>query len=509
MTRPRSTRRYPRSRAARLAVPLAIPMALGLTLGIVLAVSGGGTQHTAIQQAAANATASASPSASGPASPSASASTSPSASPSGSASAAAPDPVNVSCDIIVPAHPLSAAGLATPFQLTGTDGASPDASGCTMANFANLGAFVQATILNPWTGQISVYEPLVITAGTKPAVTPVRPRLPRGSLVTIDFGFNGTNLTQVGATRNALREGNCTGGLGSSIFGQVSFCNGTQFFQAASWSERFGRLKVPSAGRSHVTGQACPTTRSFQLVDQDQSDNVTTTYLLDPATGQTAQDTPANAANMPGATPIANGSDNVLLDAFLDPALGCKPFEAPDLSNGGTPGTSQALDELQAARSQSGPVALIPENDEMTLVDNNFSVTKTNLYRAEVGQPAVSWSNQRTDNPATYCQNMINLQSPFLAAHQGLLTGQPTPVAGTGDNLFTFMANRLDMSFTNLNCQNFGLTDPVSVTLDQNGVAVAATINTTQQKATSNGHGQGPSQRRGRHHHQYMDPSGM
>ncbi len=64
---------------------------------------------------------------------------------------------------------------------------------------------------------------------------------------------------------------------------------------------------------------------------------MTTTYLLDPATGQTAQDTPANAANMPGATPIANGSDNVLLDAFLDPALGCKPFEAPDLSNGGTP----------------------------------------------------------------------------------------------------------------------------------------------------------------------------
>jgi hypothetical protein len=479
-------------------------MALGLTLGIVLAVSGGGAQHTAIQQAAADGSATASPSASSPGSPS----TGPSASPSGSASAA-PDPVNVSCDIIVPAHPLSAAGLATPYQLTGTDGASPDASGCTMANFASLGAFVQATILNPWTGQISVYEPLVITAGTTPAAAPVRPRLPRGAVVTIDFGFNGTNLNQVGATRNALREGNCTGGLGSSIFGQVSFCNGTQFFRAASWSERFGRLRVPSAGWSHVTGQACPTTRSFQVVDQDQSDNVTSTYLLDPATGRTAQDTPANAASLPGATPIANGSDNLLLDAFIDPALGCKPFEAPDLSNGGTPGTSQALDELQAARSQRGPVALVPENDEMTLVDNNFSVTKTNLYRAEVGQPAVSWSNQRTDSPATYCQNMVNLQSSFLAAHQGLLAGQPTPVAGTGNSLFTFMANRLGMSFTNLNCQDFGLTNPVSVTLDQNGVAVAATINTTQQRATSSGHGHGPSQRRGRHHHQYMDPSGM
>ena len=48
-------------------------------------------------------------------------------------------PANVNCEIIVPAHPLSAAGLATPYRLTGTDGASPAASGCTMANSANLG----------------------------------------------------------------------------------------------------------------------------------------------------------------------------------------------------------------------------------------------------------------------------------------------------------------------------------------------------------------------------------
>jgi hypothetical protein len=504
MTRPRSTRRYPRSRAARLAVPLAIPMALGLTLGIVLAVSGGGAQHTAIQQAAANATASASASAS----PAASGSGRPSASPSGSASAA-PDPVNVSCDIIVPAHPLSAAGLATPYQLTGTDGASPDSSGCTMANFASLGAFVQATILNPWTGQISVYEPLVITAGTRPAAAPVRPRLPRGAVVTIDFGFNGTNLNQVGATRNALREGNCIGGLGSSTFGQVSFCNGSQFFQAASWSERFGRLKVPSAGRSPVTGRACPTTRSFQIIDQDQSDNVTSTYLLT-ADGRTAQDNQVNESALDGATKINNGSDNLLLDAFIDPALGCKPMMAPDLSQHGTPGTSQALDELQAGRSQGAPVALIPENDEMVMVGDDFSAAKTNLYRSEVGQPAISWANNTTSSPAAYCQNMINVQGPFIAANQALLTTQPTPVAGTGDNLFTFMTNRLGMSFDNLNCKDFGLTDPVSVTLDGDGAAVAATINTTQQKATSTGHtrGGGPVQRRGRHHHLYMNPSG-
>ncbi len=69
----------------------------------------------------------------------------------------------------MPARPLSAQGLATPYQLTGTNGASPAASGCNMANAANLGAFVQATILDPATGKLSVYEPLVITQGTTPA----------------------------------------------------------------------------------------------------------------------------------------------------------------------------------------------------------------------------------------------------------------------------------------------------------------------------------------------------
>jgi hypothetical protein len=475
-------------------------MALGLTLGIILAVSGG-TQHTSIQQAA-EAGATATPSAGGSAGPS--------VSPSGTASAPATDTANVSCNVIVPANPLTAVGLATPYQLTGTDGASPEASGCTMANFANLGAFVQATIIDPRTGRLFVYDPLVVTAGTKPAVAPVVPRLPRGAVVTIDFGFNGTNLSQVGATRHALRQGNCTDGLGSSIFGQVSFCNGPAFFAAAFRAERQGKLRVPSAGRSTVTGRACPTTRSFQIIDQDQSDNVTSTYLL-AGNGQTAQDNKANETTLAGAQKINNGSDNLLLDAFIDPALGCKPFEAPDLSQGGAPGTAQALDELQAARSQGPPVALIPENDEMVLVNDKFNGWKTNLYRAEVGQPAVNWVNDRTSSPANYCQNMINVQGPFIAANQELLTGQPTPVAGTGNNLFTFMANRLSMSFTNLNCQDFGVTDPVNVTLDGDGAATAATINTTPQRAKSNGNGRVPTQgqRSGRHHHQLMDPSGM
>ena len=39
------------------------------------------------------------------------------------------------------------------------------------------------------------------------------------------------------------------------------------------------------------------------------------------------------------------------------------------------------------------------------------------------------------------------------------------------------------MSFTNLNCANFGLTNPATPTLDGNGVATAITYSLTQQAA--------------------------
>jgi len=523
-------RRGGKSRAARLAVPLAIPMALGLTLGIILAVSGGNT--TRIDQSALG----------------------DSASPSASASASAPAVVttpaavaataaNVNCDIIVPANPLSAQGLATPYQLTGPDGTTPAASGCTMTNAVNLGAFVQATILNPRTGALSVYDPLVITAGTTPAVAPVVPKLPRHAIVTIDFGFNGTDLTQVGATPNALAQGNCVNGLGS-VFGQVSFCNGINFFNTAFQLEREGRLFVPFEGTSAKivptagrlgTGNDCPNVRNFDMVDQDQSDNVTSIYLLNPTTGQTAQDTTANEANLTGAQKLVNGSDNALIDDFLDPTLGCTPFMAPDLANNRTPTTSQALDELLAARYQPRIAALVPENDEMTLDANGqLDPTKTNLYREEVGQAPISAQNNRNDSPVMYCQNMVNIQTSFLAANQALLATDTSPVPAVGENLLTFMANRLLMSFTNLGCANFGLTNPVTVVLDGAGAAMSATFNTTPQTAT-NTTGQGgnmtgttgtgggtqmgnplpvqplPGQtgwRRGRSHHRLDDPSG-
>jgi hypothetical protein len=463
--------------------------------------------------------------------------------------------VNMNCTLIVPANPLTAAGLGTPYQLTATN---PADGPCNEAN-ANQSAFVQAAVIDPATGQISVYNPLVIDQGTTPAVAPVVPALPAGGVVGIWFGFNGNTLSFVGAdqvgattataaptaaagavptasgvaaaapapsgtgpatavnpvvspaatpsvtaaaggvvtptvtgtappaaadtpaasgTPDAILQGaNCVAGediagQGFSSFTQVAACNATAFFQAANTAIQGGLLTVPSPGTA-VDGQPCLTTRNFAIIDQDQSDNVTAEYLAN-GNGQTAQDTAANQAAVAGATTLFNGSDNGLIDFFVDPALGCTPWKVPDLANNGTPGTALPLDEIQSAafdgNNVGGPEALVPLNDPMTLDNNgNFSTDKTNAYRALVDMPALPTGQ----TPAEYCGDMESIQGVRLQQDVNLLIGKASPLA-TASNLFTFLASRLQASFVNLNCQNFGLNNDVSITMDGNGVAVAA-----------------------------------
>src|SRR3984957_13100800 len=555
-------RRSRNTRAARIAIPLAIPMALGLTLGLILAVSGGPV--TTINQSALGACASpsASPAASGSAaasgSPAAAASTSASPCPSGSASTgtalaaavpAAPsfatgqtaffqrgdlatNPVDgtgaainlnqtaaqaaasMNCTLTVPANPLSARGLATPWQL---------GDGCSMANAGTEGAFVEATILSP-NGALQVYNPLVITAGDTPAAAPVVPKIPRGSQVIIDVGFNGTNLLLEGP---GARPGNCVDAMGQSVIGQVSACNAVNFYRLANFEIATGRLQVPARGNAN-DGQPCLTVRDFAVVDQDQSDNVVTSYLMS-ANGQIAQNTAANAAALTGATTLVNGSDDKLLAAFLDPATGCTPFTAPDITDPTGNSASQALNELSALVNQKGVIAVVPTNDEMTLVGGNYSIAKTNVYRSLVDQPLLPANTNAAQVAMAYCQNMTNIAPARSQLDMTREAGFGSPVAAIGNNLATFMGNRLAMSFANLGCNNFGLTDPVNVTVDANQVATAVAYSLAQQKAvppaaasptaspsaggTSTGAGggggtAGPPSKHHRRGHRYQNPSG-
>ena len=479
--RPARRRGGHRSGGARIALQLAVPAALGLVIGLILAFQAG-SGNSGIVQAPLGA----------PVTPSLSASalallTSPHAS---------TPTTTVDCDLIVPADPLSARGLATPYQLTGVDGKTPAESGCRMSNAVRLGAFVQATILNPATGALSVYDPLVVTQGTRAAVKPAIPPIPANAVVTIDFGFNGRELFPVGATPTALAQGSCVSGQAGSRFGQVSFCNGIGFFDAVRKDERAGLLTVPSPGVSDRivpsgggigTGRSCPVTRNFEVAaDQASADNVTTEYLLNPLTGQTAQDTTANAGNMAGATLLFSPSDNSVLDQFLDPVLGCTPFQAPDLADNGEPTTSQALDEILAGAYQPKVAALMPENNGIVRGGGGaFDAAKTDLYRAELGQPPIGGQGASSSDPQLYCQNIIDIQTPFLAANRALLAAGQSPVTSAGDSLLTYMASRLNTSFANLGCQHFGLTNPVTVTRNGAGTAIAATFTTTPQRAAA------------------------
>src|SRR6185312_413939 len=126
---------------------------------------------------------------------------------------------SMNCTVSVPANPLTAAGLATPFQL---------GDGCTWANGGTEGVFIDATILAP-NGQLQIYNPLVIDQGTKPAVAPVAPTIAPGSQVSLSYNGNGLALVGPG-----IRQGNCVDALGNSLINQTPQCNAANFYRMAN-----------------------------------------------------------------------------------------------------------------------------------------------------------------------------------------------------------------------------------------------------------------------------------
>jgi hypothetical protein len=395
--------------------------------------------------------------------------------------------INPDCALIVPANPLSAQGLATPYQLLAAD---PANGPCNEAN-ADQASFVQGAVFDPATGQISVYNPLVIDQGTKPAVAPVVPTLPTNAVVALWFGSNADTLT-LKDTNGSLGQGKCVNGVDGSIFGQFAYCNAPAFFTAASQAITAGTLVPPPLGMGK-DGQICPTVREFSVVDQDQSDNVTTTYLTT-ADGTTAQMNAANVQALQNTqTRVSvNGSDNRLLDVFIDGALGCSPWTVPDLADPGQMATALPLNELQAAAHPVPPVALVPANDPMVLNNDQPDLNKLNLYRIGVGHPKVA--NLGAASGKQYCQNYATFGAQRIAADAPFTVNGASPDPAVGNNLFTFLAQRFVDSYgaDNLKCnQLLGKDSPIATTQNADGVAISATLNgkpiNTQQPAGGNG----------------------
>jgi hypothetical protein len=107
----------------------------------------------------------------------------------------------------------------------------------------------------------------------------------------------------------------------------------------------------------------------------------------------------------------------------------------------------------------------------MTL-DNNgqFNVDKTNTYRSLVDMQPVPAG----ESPSTYCSDIERIQTKRLQQDVNLLIKNPGPAPAMANSLFTFLAMRLQQSFTNLKCGSFGMQNDVSTTVDANGVVVAA-----------------------------------
>jgi hypothetical protein len=385
---------------------------------------------------------------------------------------AAPNP---DCSLIVPPNPLSAKGLSTPFQLIATD---PNGGPCNETNSAQS-AFVEAAIFDPATSQISIYHPLVIDVGTKPAVAPVVPTLPANATVALWIGFNGDNLTLTAADQRTLWNANCVNGLPGSIFTQVSYCNAPAFFKLANNAAINNTLKVPALGTAK-DGQTCPTVRSFSVVDQDQSDNVATMYLVT-SNGRIAQKTKANSAALQGATTILNPGDNSLLDYFVLPAIGCTPWLMPSLDDPGQMVPSQAVNELQAHLLQKTPVARIPSRDPMVEFAGEPNLTKDNLYRSGMDMPQASSSTFRT---SPYCREMLRAL-PKMVLDQKMETNFRSIAPAAANNTFTFLAQRWVAAWGLLTCDSLlNIDAPITLTTDPNtGVVTAAKINTTKLNA--------------------------
>lgn len=386
------------------------------------------------------------------------------------AQANAQEEPNPNCTLLVPAKPLTAEGLATPYRLIG----------CDQKNLAQS-AFVQAAVIES-NGHISIYNPLVVNEGDKPDVDYVPPAhvtLPARARVAIWMGFNGQNLTLKGTEDNTLADSKCVNGLpGGDNFGQMAYCNAPAFFRVAHRALRSGKLVPPDLGTYYIdhVKQTCPSTRDFSVVDQDPNDNVPTTYLV--SNGKLAQDTQANRA-LPGVEQLINPSDERLLAVALDNALGCQPWKADNLADPGGPQVpALPLNEIQAKVRQAKPIARVPARDPMVLSNGEPNLDKLNAYRRGVFQRPVR-SLEFADT-TRYCRRLFRVAPARFNLDAKLTKAAPSPDPAAANSLFTFLAQRFVATDAILGCSNaLGVVNPVSLVQDDQGVTTDATINLT------------------------------
>jgi len=347
------------------------------------------------------------------------------------------------CLLQVPDTPLTPTGLMTPYFLVG--------AGCNQANIKNS-RFVHAVILNTDNGQVSIYNPLVINAGTTPEVQPAPVTFtPNNHVVGIWIGSNFNTLALTNPT--GIANGNCIFGTPASAFGQFAHCNTVNFWKAIEMVRAQGFLAVPPVGVG-PDGAPCPTIRDYVVVDMDPDDGVPTTYLIS-NNGNPIQKTLNNMKI--AASEIANDGDHHLIGAFVQPTLNCQGWLVPDMADPGVKRTALPMNVLQAIYYQPMPVESLPNTDPMTTTNNAPDMAKLNLYRKGIYQPQIA--NLIEADPAVFCRNYVNITAARLRLLSANLKNGQSP-SGVG-TLFDFMKARCSTTYAALNCLNLiGVQDP-------------------------------------------------
>ena len=375
------------------------------------------------------------------------------------------------CFLTVPNDPLNT-GLFTPWFVS----TNPISQLNCSQLIDGTEVFVEATIFDIDNNKFFVYNPLVIDINTIPAIQPTVVPLPLNNVVVIHVGINGDTITLLPTLKyniNSIDTGNCINGLpNGSVFGQFAYCNGLNFFQTVNKNINIGLLTVPQILNSAL-GDMCPTTRSFPIVDQDQSDNVLTSYIITQDL-KVAQDTPNNRIWLKVLKIISNGSDNRLLNVFVNPAIGCQSFTACNLVDNNIKQSSLALNEIQANLLPiTNTTALVPSFNPMVLDNNIQSIQKTNLYRDGVNQPRILQLNN--NNNINYCNQMGNLTPIFFNNHKNELLNMISPAVDIANNLLNFLAFRFQQSWEILNCKVLiGSPSPIITIVDPNtGIVIS------------------------------------
>jgi len=394
--------------------------------------------------------------------------------------------VNPDCALLLPASPVSPQGLATPYQLKALNAANGP---CNQRN-ADQTTFVQGviydnTVVPP---NFAVYNPIVVDAGTTPAVALVAPVLNTGVQVGLWFGTNGNTLTLLDGGLGGFNGGSCVNGLvigaQTSIFGQFAYCNAQNFFVVAL-NDMKQNLWAPPALGTAFDGAPCPTTRDFFIVDQDPADNVVTSYLIVKANGKVALNTTANINQLGGANVdfAVNPSDERLILA-INNAIGCKNWFVRDLNDPGNfvGVASFGTNELFAAYWQGrvagmSPIGLIPLNDPMARDGVQVSLPKVNAYRRGAGQ-VIAVDAKGADSVA-FCREMLIWQPARMLRNINALYSAPSPSPAVATSLLGFLANRFVGAFGLANLQCTALLQvpmPMNLTMNANGQVTGAVI---------------------------------